>query len=93
MNQPVKWYEIKALASDDARSAEVYVYGNIGDRWDENGVIAADFVRAIDAGTSYAVIPWQMGVVAKLLRMLPNAVFDRAFAGAKRKPRRGELGL
>ncbi len=54
---------------------------------------ARRFVRAIDAGTSYTVIPWQMGVVAKLLRLLPNAVFDRAFAGAKRKPRRGELGL
>jgi short-subunit dehydrogenase len=51
------------------------------------------FLRAIDAGMSYTVIPWQMGVVATLLRLLPNAVFDRAFAGAKRKPRRSELGL
>ena len=44
--------------------------------------------RAIAQGTSYRVIPWQMGVVAKLLRMLPNAWFDRLFAGRKRKPRR-----
>jgi hypothetical protein len=29
-----------------------------------------------------------MGVVAKLLRLLPNAVFDRALAGRPRKPRR-----
>ena len=36
---------------------------------------------AIDAGTSYRVIPWQMGVVAKLMRLLPNAVFDRLLAG------------
>ena len=43
--------------------------------------------RAIEAGDSYRVIPWQMGVVAKLLRLLPNAVFDRAFAGRPRKPR------
>jgi short-subunit dehydrogenase len=44
--------------------------------------------RAIEAGTSYRVIPWQMGVVAKLLRLLPNAWFDRLFAGRSRKPRR-----
>jgi len=44
-------------------------------------------VRAIEAGDSYRVIPWQMGWVAKLLRLLPNAWFDRAFAGRPRKPR------
>jgi short-subunit dehydrogenase len=43
---------------------------------------------AITAGTSYRVIPWPMGVVAKLLRLLPNALFDRLFAGRGRKPRR-----
>ncbi|MGD9835175.1 MAG: SDR family oxidoreductase [Piscinibacter sp.] len=46
--------------------------------------------RAIDAGTSYRVIPWQMGVVAKLLRLLPNPLFDRALAGRPRKHRQGE---
>jgi len=53
---------------------------------------AADFAErafgAIQAGASYRVIPWQMGVVAKLLRLLPNAVFDRAMSGRGRKPRR-----
>ena len=44
----------------------------------------------IQAGRSYRVIPWQMGVVAKLLRLLPNAVFDRALAGRARKHRQGE---
>ena len=44
-------------------------------------------VRAIDAGTSYTVIPWQMGVVAKLLRLLPNWVYDAAFAKAPHKAR------
>jgi len=48
---------------------------------------AARFARAIEAGVSYTVIPWQMGVVAKLLRLLPNPVFDRIFARAGRKPR------
>ena len=46
--------------------------------------------RAIGAGASYRVIPWQMGVVAKLMRLLPNALFDRLVAGRGRKKRRGE---
>ncbi len=45
---------------------------------------------AIEAGVSYRVIPWQMGVVAKLLRLLPNAWFDRALAGRPRKHRANE---
>ncbi len=43
--------------------------------------------HAIEAGASYRVIPWQMAVAAKLLRLLPNALFDRAFARAPRKQR------
>jgi short-subunit dehydrogenase len=47
--------------------------------------------RTIAAGRSYRVIPWQMGVAAKLLRMLPNPLFDRAvLAGRPRKHRQGE---
>lgn len=46
-------------------------------------------VGCIDSGTSYRVIPWQMGVVAKLLRILPNAVYDFAFARAPKKARTG----
>ena len=42
----------------------------------------------IQAGHSYRVIPWQMGVVAKLLRLLPDGVFDKALAGRARKHRR-----
>lgn len=45
---------------------------------------------AITAGASYRVIPWQMGVVAKLLRLLPNAAFDALLAGRPRKHRAGE---
>jgi hypothetical protein len=44
---------------------------------------------AIERGVSYRVIPWQMGVIAKLMRMLPNALFDRLVAGRGRKPRAG----
>ena len=42
----------------------------------------------ISAGASYRVIPWQMGVLAKLLRLLPNALFDRLLDGRGRKLRR-----
>lgn len=52
------------------------------------GEFADRAFRAIDAGIGYRVIPWQMGIVAKLLRLLPNALFDRAMAGRGRKPRR-----
>ena len=48
---------------------------------------ARRFALAIEHGTSYTVIPWPMGVVAKLLRLLPNALYDRLFANAPRKPR------
>ena len=54
----------------------------------------ADFAeqafQAIEAGASYRVIPWQMGVLAKLLRLLPNAVFDRVLQGRPRKHRETE---
>jgi short-subunit dehydrogenase len=43
--------------------------------------------KAIEDGVSYRVIPWQMGVVAKFLRVLPNRLFDQLFAGRPRKPR------
>lgn len=44
--------------------------------------------RAIAAGSSYRVIPWQMALVAKLLRLLPNAWYDRLLARRGRKARR-----
>ena len=48
--------------------------------------------EVIGKGCSYRVIPWQMGWVAKLLRVLPNAVYDRAVANRKRKHRHNERG-
>ncbi len=56
-------------------------------------IIGADdaarrFVRAIDAGSSYSVIPWPMAIVGRLLRLLPNVLFDPLLARRKRKPRR-----
>ena len=43
--------------------------------------------EAIIVGNSYRVIPWQMGVLAKLLRILPNWLFDKALSGRPRKRR------
>jgi hypothetical protein len=51
---------------------------------------AAAAARAIDAGASYRVIPWPMGLVAKLLRLLPNVVFDALFAHAPQKAAKAE---
>jgi short-subunit dehydrogenase len=54
------------------------------------GDFADQAFTAISTGRSYRVIPWQMGVVAKLLRLLPNPLFDRALSGRARKHRQGE---
>jgi short-subunit dehydrogenase len=51
---------------------------------------AAKIARLIERGQSYAVIPWQMAIVARVLGLLPNALFDRLFARVQRKPRRGQ---
>jgi len=48
---------------------------------------AARFASVIERGVGYAVIPWPMGVVAKILRALPNWLYDRLFTSAPRKPR------
>ena len=54
------------------------------------GTFADKAYAAIAAGVSYRVIPWQMGVLAKLLRVLPDGLFDRLLAGRSRKRRAGE---
>jgi len=51
---------------------------------------ATQALRSIDKGTRFQVIPWQMGVVAKLLRWLPHALFDRVLQGRPRKHRHVE---
>lgn len=50
-------------------------------------VFAAKAAAAIEDGVSYRVIPWQMGIVAKILRLLPNWLYDLAFSKAPHKPR------
>ncbi|TAN50849.1 MAG: SDR family oxidoreductase [Betaproteobacteria bacterium] len=52
---------------------------------------AAEFARraarAIEARRPFAVIPWQMGIVGRVLRVLPAPLYDRLFARAGRKRR------
>lgn len=48
---------------------------------------ARSMARHIERGSRFAVMPWPMGVVARLLRLLPRPLFDALFARAGRKPR------
>ena len=51
---------------------------------------ARQALHAIDAGVRYSVIPWPMGWVAGLLRLLPAALLDRLLRGRPRKHRHNE---
>jgi short-subunit dehydrogenase len=51
---------------------------------------ARRIARAIDARRSFAVIPWPMAIVGRILTLLPNFVFDPVFSRRGRKPRKGE---
>ena len=44
-------------------------------------------LKAIERGTSFQVIPWQMAWVTRLLRILPDALLDRALKNQPRKHR------
>jgi NAD(P)-dependent dehydrogenase (short-subunit alcohol dehydrogenase family) len=50
---------------------------------------ARRFARAIDSGTSYAVIPWQMAIAGRILGVLPDFIYDAFAARRERKPRKG----
>jgi len=52
---------------------------------------ASKAIKVITAGSSYRVIPWQMGWVARLLRILPNPVYDFLFSRAPHKARADDL--
>lgn len=48
---------------------------------------AQKIVRLIERRRSHGVIPWQMAIVAGVMRCLPAPVYDRLFQNAPRKPR------
>ena len=49
---------------------------------------ARRIARVAAQGRSYAIIPWQMAVVGRAMKLMPDWLWDRALAGAARKPRR-----
>jgi len=48
---------------------------------------ARRIVRAIERQTSFAVIPWQMGLAGRALKCMPHWLYDSLFAKAPHKPR------
>lgn len=48
---------------------------------------ARRIARVIERGSSFAVVPWQMSLVGRVLKLLPNWLYDRLFANAPHKPR------
>lgn len=50
---------------------------------------AGKIARVIARNRPFAVIPWQMAVMARILKILPNVVYDRLLAKAPHKPRSG----
>lgn len=53
----------------------------------ELDVAARKFARAIAARRRFVIIPWQMGVVARLMRLMPAWLWDWAAKKAPHKPR------
>jgi short-subunit dehydrogenase len=49
---------------------------------------ARQALAAIEAGVGLRVIPWQMGLLARALRILPNWIYDRVLASRPRKARK-----
>jgi hypothetical protein len=48
---------------------------------------ARQALDAIASGVGLRVIPWQMGMLARVLRILPDWIYDRAVSGRGRKAR------
>ncbi len=57
----------------------------------EAGEAVRRMARVIDRGTSFAVVPWQMGMAGWVLKRLPNWLYDLAFSKAPHKSRNFNL--
>ena len=55
-------------------------------------VAALRIACAIACGNSHIVIPWQMGLVGCMLKLLPNRLYDFLFNKAPHKPRLSNVG-
>ncbi len=54
----------------------------------ETDAFARRAAKAIKAKRRYAVIPWQMAIVSRIMRLLPACLYDKLATNAPRKPRR-----
>ena len=52
---------------------------------------ASKIVSIIERGKPFAVIPWQMAFIARVLRVLPNWLYDRLFTGCRASPARRSI--
>lgn len=52
---------------------------------------AKRMARVIERGKSFAVVPWQMGLVGWLMKRLPNWLYDKAFSKAPHKSRKASI--
>lgn len=48
---------------------------------------ASRIARVIKARKAFAVVPWQMGLIGSIFKVLPNRLYDRVFSKVKHKPR------
>ena len=48
---------------------------------------AQRMIRVIEQQNAYTVIPWQMGIIGRVLKLLPRSIYDSLFARAPHKPR------
>lgn len=48
---------------------------------------ARRMARVIERGKSFAVVPWQMALVGRVLKLLPDWLYDALFSRAPHKPR------
>ena len=51
---------------------------------------ARRIAHVIEQGESFAVVPWQMAIVGRVLKLLPNWLYDTLFAKAPHKPRNSD---
>ncbi|MBI5428883.1 MAG: SDR family oxidoreductase [Nitrosomonadales bacterium] len=51
---------------------------------------ASRMARVIGQQAAFAVIPWQMDMVGRALKLMPRGLYDRLFARAPHKPRRNQ---
>ena len=52
--------------------------------------LSGEAISAVVTGMAVGCSTGRLGVVGKLLRLLPNGLFDRVLAGRPRKHRQGE---